>query len=367
MKKRILVIGLTERMGGVETFIYNTTRFSDKSKYKYDFLVHGTDHTVFQKEITDFYNDGEEHFFFVPSIKKHPVASLRALSRFYENNASKYDYIHLETGATSEIMYVYPFIKKYNLKVITHSHNGNGYAPIVNAIFRPLVNKASLKELSCSDEATNWLFGKKRQKSVITVNNGIDVDRFTFSAQARKKIRNKYHISDDTLVIGHIGRFSEQKNHKFILKVFKQILNQRSDAVLMLVGTGELKDDIKKQISSLNLKQKVILCGLQARTEDFYSAFDIFLMPSLYEGLPIVGVEAQCEGLPCFFSDKISKQISITSNAHIISLEKSADYWSKLILKTKLDINTRKKYSDQITDAGYSIISTVHHLEKIYK
>ena len=367
MKKRILVIGLTERMGGVETFIYNTTRFSDKNKYEYDFLVHGTDHTVFQKEITDFYNDGEKHFFFVPSIKKHPMSSLKALSKFYSQNASKYDYIHLETGATSEIMYVYPFIKKYNLKVITHSHNGNGYTPIINTIFRPLVNKASCKELSCSDEATNWLFGKKKQKDVININNGIDVNKFTFNAQARKEIRNKYYISDDTLVIGHIGRFSEQKNHKFILKIFKYVLNKRPNSILMLVGMGELEKEIKEQICRLNLQQNVILCGLQAKTEDFYSAFDVFLMPSLYEGLPIVGVEAQCEGLPCFFSDKISRQISITSNAHIISLKKSADYWAKSILKTKLDINNRKKYSNQMTDAGYSIISTVHHLEKIYR
>lgn len=364
MKKRILVIGLTERMGGVETFIYNTTRFSDKSKYKYDFLVHGTDHTVFQKEITDFYNDGEDHFFFVPSIKKHPVSSLRALSRFYKNNASKYDYIHLETGATSEIMYVYPFIKKYSLKVITHSHNGNGYTPVVNAIFRPLVNKASLKELSCSDEATNWLFGEKRQKSVITVNNGINVERFTFNVQARKEIRNKYHISDDALVIGHIGRFSEQKNHKFILKVFKQVLNQRPDAILMLVGTGELKDEIKKQISNLDLQQKVILCGLQAKTEDFYSAFDIFLMPSLYEGLPVVGVEAQCEGLPCFFSNNISREIGITDLSSFISLDESPIEWSRKILaKSLVD---RKKYPAIIDENDFSIRSTVKELESIY-
>lgn len=365
MKKRILVIGLTEKMGGVETFIYNTTRFSDKNKYEYDFLVHGTDHTIFQKEITDFYNDGKKHFFFVPSIKKHPISSLKFLSRFYENNASKYDYVHLETGAASEIMYVYPFIKKYNLKVITHSHNGNGYAPIVNAIFRPLVNKASVKELSCSDEATNWLFGKKRQDSVITINNGIDVNRFTFNTQVRKRIRNKYHISDDALVIGHIGRFSEQKNHKFILKVFKQVVKQKSNAILMLVGTGELKEEIKKQISSLNLQQKVILCGLQTRTEDFYSAFDIFLMPSLYEGLPVVGVEAQCEGLPCFFSNNISKEINITNLSSFISLNESPVEWSKKILSQVLV--DRKEYPTIIDKKKFSIKSTVKELESIYE
>lgn len=366
MKKRILVIGLTERMGGVETFIYNTTRFSDKSKYKYDFLVHGTDHTVFQKEITDFYNDGEEHFFFVPSIKKHPVASLRALSRFYKNNASKYDYIHLETGATSEIMYVYPFVKKYNLKVITHSHNGNGYSPIVNFLFRPLVNKVSVKELSCSKKAADWLFGIKKEKSIIIINNGIDTDRFTFDEQARKQIRNKYNISDSTLVVGHIGRFSEQKNHKFILKIFKEINNQHQDSVLMLVGTGELKNKIKEQIVNLQLEDKVILCGLQTKTENFYSAFDVFLMPSLYEGLPVVGIEAQSEGLISVFSNNIDKSVGITNNAYFLSLNKSPEFWASFILHC---VNNKNRicFANIVEKKNFSIKGTVKQLEEVYR
>lgn len=366
MKKKILVIGLTERMGGVETFIYNTTRFSDKRKYEYDFLVHGTDHTVFQNEITDFYDDGKQHFFFVPSIKKHPVAALRALSNFYKKNASKYDYIHLETGATSEIMYVYPFVKKYNLKVITHSHNGNGYSPIINSIFRPLVNKVSVKELSCSKEATDWLFGKKREKSAIIINNGIDTRRFTFNPNARSKIRSKYKISNETLVIGHIGRFSEQKNHKFILEIFKSILNRKKDSVLMLVGTGELLNDIKNQVNKLNLNKNVIFCGLQSNTADFYSAFDVFLMPSLYEGLPVVGIEAQSEGLPCFFSANISSAIKITDKSFIISLDKSANYWAKEILRQANTIPDRFCYPTWVNQKKYSIKSTVKRLEKVY-
>lgn len=365
MKKRVLVIGLTERMGGVETFIYNTTRFSDKKKYEYDFLVHGTDHTVFQKKITDFYDDGKQHFFFVPSIKKYPLVALKALSKFYRKNASKYDYVHLETGATSEIMYVYPFVRKYNLKVITHSHNGNGYSPIINSIFRPLVNKISVKELSCSKEATDWLFGKKREKSVITINNGIDTDRFTFNEQARKKIRSKYNISDDTLVIGHIGRFSEQKNHKFILEIFKCILKNKSDAILMLVGTGELANTVQKEIDALNLTKNVILCGIQMQTEKFYSAFDIFLMPSLYEGLPVVGVEAQCEGLPCYFSNNITNQINITDLSFFLSLNKSPSFWAEKILLNRVTVN-RKRYPVVIDKKGFSIRSTVKELEIIY-
>lgn len=367
MTKKILVIGLTERMGGVETFIYNTTRFSDKTKYEYDFLVHGTDHTVFQRDIEKFYNDGQNHFYFVPSIKKQPLEAYKELDKFYKNNAEKYDYVHLETGATSEIMYVYPFVKKYNLKVITHSHNGNGYSPIINSIFRPLVNSVSVKKLSCSREATNWLFGSKKSKEVITINNGIDTNRFTFNKKARKRIRSKYGILDDTLVIGHIGRFSEQKNHKFILEIFKEIVRQHNNSVLMLVGVGELENKIKEQVTVLHLNRKVIFCELQNKTEDFYSSFDIFLMPSLYEGLPVVGIEAQCEGLPCFFSNKISSKILITQSAQCISLEKSPAIWAREILNYRLTSNyNRKNGAKEIVDKGYSIRFTIKQLENIY-
>jgi len=367
MTKKILVIGLTERMGGVETFIYNTTRFSDKTKYEYDFLVHGTDHTVFQRNIEKFYNDGQNHFYFVPSIKKHPLEAYKELGKFYKNNAEKYDYVHLETGATSEIMYVYPFVKKYNLKVITHSHNGNGYSPIINSIFRPLVNSVSVKKLSCSREATNWLFGPQKSKEVITINNGIDTNRFTFNEKARKRIRNKYKISDSTFVVGHIGRFSEQKNHNFILNVFKNIVKENNDSVLMLVGVGELLNEVKKKVKEYHLESKVIFCGLQADTASFYSAFDVFVMPSLYEGLPIVGIEAQSEGLPCFFSDTISKKIKLTSLCTLISLNDPVTFWSKAILNVCTYSVSREKYPKIISKKEFSISSTIRQLEKIYE
>lgn len=366
MTKKILIIGLTERMGGVETFIYNTTRFSDKKKYEYDFLVHGTDHAIFQKQISAFYNDEKQHFFFIPSIKKHPILALKKLSAFYKANAFKYDYIHLETGAASEILYVYPFINKYNLKVITHSHNGNGYSPIINFLFRPLVNKYSVKKLSCSNEATNWLFGKKYKKSITFINNGIDTNRFTFSASAREKIRKQYGINNNTLVIGHIGRFAKQKNHEFLLRIFKQISKKNHDSVLMLLGTGELENRIKEQAKKLEIIDKVLFCGVQNNTENYYSAFDVFLMPSLYEGLPIVGIEAQSEGLPCFFSNKISKELGITSLSNFISLDSSPDIWADIIIQN-CKVTDRKSYSKEINHKQFSIQATVKQLENVYE
>lgn len=363
MKKRILIIGLTERMGGVETFIYNTTRFSDKEKYEYDFLVHGADNTVFQKEITEFYKN-ENHFFFIPSFKKNPMKAIRALSSFYKKNGKKYDYVHLETGATSEIVYVFPFCLFYNFMVISHSHNGGGYSPIINGLFRPLINMVSSKKIACSQNAAEWLFGKT--KNIKIINNGIDTYRFTFNKEKRSLIRSKYGIDDNTLLVGHIGRFSEQKNHTFIINVFHKIKEKKLNSKLMLLGIGELQESIRKQVELLGLQNDVLFCNLRENTQDYYSAFDIFLMPSLYEGLPVVGIEAQSEGLPCFFSSNISPLIKITNNANIISLDESAEKWAKMILDFDLNSLDRTKYSKVVLNKGFSIKSTVKELEKVY-
>lgn len=362
--KRILIIGLTERMGGVETFIYNTTTHSDKTKYKYDYLVHGTDHCVFEDEINKFYNDGEQHIFFIKKYKEDPLGCIRDLKRFYAENGQKYDYVHFQSGSTAEILYVYPFCKKYDFKVISHSHNGNGYSPLVNKVFRRVVNRITSKRLSCSAEATRWLFGDEYLDITEIIVNGVDTDRFTFDESARQKIRKQYGLLDE-LVVGHIGRFSEQKNHKFILEIFKSLLKKQPDAKLLLVGVGELQGSIREQSSSLGLEKSVIFAGKQMRTEDYYSAFDVFLMPSLYEGLPIVGVEAQCEGLECLFSDQIDKQILISDRAKMLGLSDAPEAWSNAILSASL--NDRIKYSDVIKSSGYSLADTVKTLESIYE
>lgn len=364
LSKRILIIGLTERMGGVETFIYNTTIHSDKEKYEYDYLVHGADHCVFEDEINNFYNDNKKHIFFIRKYKEDPIGCIRDLKKFYKDNGNKYDYIHFQSGSTAEILYVYPFCKKYNIKVISHSHNGNGYSPIINSIFKKIVNKVTYKRLSCSMEATRWLFGDKYLKSTTIIMNGIDSDRFTFNEQSRIKIREKYHIQDE-LVIGHIGRFSEQKNHKFILEIFNSILRKKPESKLMLVGVGELENEIRKLSVSMGIDKSIIFAGKQMKTEEYYSAFDVFLMPSLYEGLPIVGVEAQCEGLACVFSNKIDRQILITDQANILDLEASPDIWADFVLSCKkVD---RLKYPSKIIKSGYSINSTIKTLEKVYE
>lgn len=363
MKKRILIIGLTERMGGVETFIYNTTQFSDKTKYEYDYLVHGANNCVFQDQINDFY-DNSKHIYFIRKYKSNPIGCMIDLIKFYWENGSKYDYVHLQTGATSEVLYVFPYCLFYHFKVISHSHNGNGYNRGINAAFRPIVNMISKKRLACSMVAADWLFGKKGCTAQI-INNGIDTTKFIFSEENRNLIRIQYGIEKE-LVVGHIGRFSEQKNHLFMLDIFNEVVKSFPTAKLMLVGEGERHNEVQNNVRKLGLEENVLFCGKQLDTAAYYSAFDVFLMPSLYEGLPIVGIEAQASGLPCVFSSTISKQICITENASIMSLEQDAKKWAANILETRATDN-RSEYCKRMSEKGYDIHKTTEILEKVYE
>ncbi len=363
-KKKILIIGLTERMGGVETFIYNTTRFSNKNKYEYEYLVHGTDHCVFQNQISEFYGQ-EDCIHFVRKYKENPFGCIKDLVLFYCRNGKKYSYVHLETGANSEVLYVFPFNVFLDFKVISHSHNGNGSNPLINSLFRPIVNMISAKRLSCSKVATEWLFGKKYIDKTIIINNGIDTDKFIYSLDKRIRIRKQYDLKNEFL-IGHIGRFSEQKNHEFILKIFKKIIFEDSSAKLMLVGVGEKEVIIRQLCNEMQLDKSVIFAGSQMEIEAYYCAFDVFLMPSLYEGLPIVGIEAQAEGLPCFFSSNISEKILITDRATVTSLDVPDDKWAKNIMLNK-GLGQREKYAKVVKEKGYDIHETVKILEKVYE
>lgn len=360
--KKILVIGLTERMGGVETFIYNTTIFSNKEHIQYDYLIHGAGHAQFQKQLSAFYGDNE-HFHFVSHFKSKPLKTIKELYSFYKTH--HYDAIHLQTGATFEIVYCFPYNFIFGIDVITHSHNGNGFSNFQNAIFRPILNFCTKKKLACSKIAAEWLFGKHKGKNVEVIKNGIDVNRFAFSEDKREKMRKQYGVTDK-FVIGHIGRFSEQKNHKFILEIYKEILKKYKQSVLFLIGTGELFSVIKNLANEKHLTDKIIFVNTTSTPEDFYCLFDAFLMPSLYEGLPIVGIEAQCSGVDCYFSNNISPEIAISDCCHIISLKESANRWASKIIEGCKRNHNRRLYSDIVSRAGFNVHQVTARLEQIY-
>lgn len=364
-RKKILIIGMTNVMGGAETFIYNSTIHSDKDKYQYEFLIHGEEACVFQDEINKFYN-GEAKFYFVSRYKSQPVKCLRELHQFFKENGSKYKYIHIHTGLTAEILYCFPFCWIYKNKIILHSHYSGDLNKKQNLLFRPLANLLAYKRLACSTAAADWLYGKKYAKTAIVINNGIDTERFRFDEKKRSEIRKKYNL-EEMYIIGCVGRFSYEKNHEFLVRVFYELKKKKKEAKLMLVGTGELETDIRDLVKKLNLEDDVIFTGVQQEIDKYYSAFDCFVLPSKIEGLPIVGIEAQSSGLPCVFSTGIPEQVLITDKSMQKRLSDGKVRWAETINRlASANDSDRRRYADVVNEAGYGINNTVRELEKVY-
>ena len=214
--------------------------------------------------------------------------------------------------------------------------------------------------------AGEWLFTKKQieNNKVKIINNGIDVKRFTFNTEKRQEIRTKLNLNDEQIVFGHIGRFGEQKNHTFLIDIFEEIYKNEKNAILLLVGNGELEDSIKESVKQKGIDNQVIFYGITNKTDYLFSAMDIFLLPSLFEGNPVVGVEAQTSGIKCFFADTITKKANITDLVTFIPLEEGAKKWAEIILKNKN--YERQEQTKNIVKAGYDIENISKTLKEIY-
>lgn len=363
-QKKILIIGHTNTMGGVETFIKNTTLYSDKKKTRFYFLIHGYDTCLFREEINKFY--GKNSFYFVPRFKDNPIKTVFALFRFYKKHHN-FDFIHVQTGAAAEILYCFPYCLLYGIKVIVHSHNGgNLHSFFDHQAFKGLVNYISNIKLACSREAAFYMFGKKMGIKAKIVPVGIDINNFKFSQHKRDIFRKKYGISEEKIVIGVAGRFTKQKNQGFAIKVFKEYHNINPDSFLILKGRGEMEDELREQIARSGIGQDILIINDLEDMSVLYSALDIFFMPSLFEGLPQVAVEAQASGLPCLFSNNISKEADITGSCIMLSLNDDIGKWIKsieLLVQRKTD---HSKGYMLVKNKGYDIYDTVKVLEDIY-
>ena len=186
------------------------------------------------------------------------------------------------------------------------------------------------------------------------VNNAIDVDKFKYDEKIRKEKRKELNIKDNQLVIGHIGRFVQQKNHEFLIDIFNEIYKQDKNAILLLIGEGPLKEEIQNKVNELGLDKNVKFLGQRSDANELYQAMDAFVLPSLYEGLPVVGVEAQAAGLPCFFSTDMTKETEILDSTKFISLTHKSKYWADKILK-EVSLFKRQDTSEEIVDNKFSI------------
>lgn len=285
---------------------------------------------------------------------------------------NQYDVIHINGNYCSRLIECIAAKIAGIKKIIVHSHNtssGNDSVKrrTIHKIFKKMFDFFATDYFACSNDAAKWMFSKKiiKTKKYSIIKNGIDIDEYKYNDELRKKIRNEYKL-ENKKVIGHIGRFQYQKNHEFLIELFNECKKIDNSLTLLLLGEGELQEKIKNKVDELNLNGSVIFLGNKKDAYKYYNAMDVFILPSHYEGLPIVAVEAQTNGLNVILSDKITSETKITNNVKYISLDDSMEKWVDAILESHNCYNRKSMYQEIIKN-GYDIESVVKNLEEEYK
>jgi glycosyltransferase involved in cell wall biosynthesis len=362
---RILHIVQGMNRGGIETMLMNLYRYINRDDVQFDFMISCIEKSDYEEEILSL---GGKIFRMSPINILTPNRYLKDVNRFFKENQN-YKIVHSHMNAVSALpLYI---AKKNHIPIrISHSHinfGGKGLKGIMKNIIRYPLRRVATHYFACSRDAAIFLFGKnyfEKQNSFI-LNNAISAEHYVYNPKMRLELRGKYNIEGKT-VFGHIGRFNYQKNHLFILDIFELIHNGNPNAILMLIGDGELRMQIEEKIVKLGLGDSVILTGVVPNVCDYLQAMDIFLFPSLFEGLGMGLVEAQSAGLKCFASDSTPIESEITDLVTFISLNEKAEIWAEKILNVGKEYN-RENMLSQIQNAGYDVKTTSKWLEDFYK
>lgn len=354
--------------GGQEAFIINVYKKVKNEKVKYTFFTPFECQNEKLKKMVQDRKDDIIYLNYKFETKLRKLNLIKAAKEILKN--STYDVVHIHSGSIFSLYFVAKIAKKSGIKkVIIHSHS-TGDNTFKYKIIKRFTNNKMQKYvdvfLSCSEKAAEWKFPKEvvAQKKFNIIKNGVDIETFKFNNEARKLIRKQYNIENKNVVI-NIGRFSKEKNHIFLLEIFKKIKNINKNAYLILIGgAGPLKNEIQKKIEEYHLKNDVLILENIGNVSDYLNASDVFVLPSFYEGFPVVSIEAQSAGLPVICSDTITKEISITPNCYFLNLNDGVDIWVKKIIKEFT--SKRIDYENEIRGNGFDIADTAKILENIY-
>lgn len=347
---------------GVETVVTNYYKFIDKSKIQFDFICCNGSTNIPYDEI----KKQGGNVIIVPSYKKI-FSFCRKLEQVLKENDYKMVHSHINALSVFSLLAA----KNAGIKVrIAHSHSSsNKKEKIRNVVknFLRLFSKVFATDyIACSELAGRWLFGNKAYEDgkVMILNNAIDLNKFLYNEKIRKSKRKELGISEDTFVVGHIGRFMKQKNHDYLMEIFNEIHKKNNDSLLLLAGQGPLLGEIKSKVSKLKLDNSVVFLGQRNDANELYQAFDLFILPSLYEGLPVVGIEAQVSGLPCLFSNDMTKETKMLKTTHFLSLDDSPEKWASEAIKY---LNyKRKNEKKEIENSGFDIEREAIKLQNYY-
>lgn len=374
MKKKIKILMAVNSLGigGNVIFVMNFFRHINKDKFQVDFLIYDDTKMNFYDEVIS--AGSKVHI--ISSNKTNRILNLISQMKQVKKllKTEHYDIVHSNSCSFLGIFRAAipaSLTKTKVTKVLSHSHNPGmpKYTMIDNiirALFRIFLSNIVDIGLSCSDVAGSSKYTKnfiKSEKYAI-IRNAIDTSKYKFDDKKRIDIRNKYNLNDK-VVIGNVGRLSEQKNQKFLIDVFNEINKFNRNYCLLIIGGGELEQQLKQQVNDLNLNDSVIFIGSINNAQDYYSAMDVFVMTSIYEGLPFTAVEAQINGLKCMFSDNISKMTDILEEAKFLSLNASKEEWANCIISASENRIQPEKLK-QIT-YDFDLKNEVKRLEKIYE
>lgn len=373
MIKVLEMFGEPITYGGQESVVYNMLSVLDlKNEFSVDlFTPYYTDNknliNLIEANAGKIYSlginfmTGDNRFKLSPDVNK-----------FFDSLDKKYDAVHIHTGSLSTMLVYARSARKHGINnVIVHAHNSSTSETLIYVVFRKVLSfflkKYATSFVGCSSEAINWRWSSDISKGAQVVRSGIDINKYKFNNDYRDEIRSKYNIKDK-FVIGHIARFTKEKNHIFTIDIAKSLVQQNKDFVFMLVGDGDEKEKIKQLVEKDVLSQNIIMLPNSNDIYKYYSAFDVFVLPSLREGLPITSIEAQVSSLPTIISDRVTKECCISNETYFASIEDSYKWVDKILeIKTKMDNNSNFRSSVNIDYKKYDRKYSFEAIASLYR
>lgn len=366
----IRVLHITEMLSaaGIESFIMNLYRRVDRTKVQFDFLVLRDEHEFYEDEIVGM--GGKKYF--IKSTKKNTLLRIYEESKLLKKFLSEhhYDIVHVHYTTPLRAPYL-QVLKKMGVKTrIYHSHSafvaGKGLVKsLIYSYMRRKIEKYATHYFACSNAAAEWIFTEKllNQGRVEVIHNGIDTNKYAYNESTRKEMRSQLGL-DGKKVLIHTGRFSEQKNQSFIVEVFAALKRKYPNTVLLLLGIGPLQETVKQKSRALGVEKDVVFLGVKPDVFRYLNAADCYVMPSLYEGLPVAAIEAECSGLPCVFSTNITKEVALTKDVCFLDLEDSLKEWADKVVAC-FDVE-RKDCSKDVLECGYDMRKVAKEMQDFY-
>ncbi len=355
---RVLQVVTHMERGGLESMLMNYYRHIDHEKVQFDFIVHRGVRAAFDDEIESLGG----RIYRLPRLVPWSKSYLSALNHFFDEH-SEYKVVHVHQDCLSSV--ILKVAARHNVPVrVAHSHSANQDKNLKYPIklwYKRSIPKYATNLFACGKDAGDWMFGGVPFQ---IINNAINVVAYTYDPAKRQKVRRQLGLENE-FTIGHVGRFNQPKNHPFLIDIFAALLKKEPTAVLLLVGGGGDMPKIQAKVQALGIAEHVRFLGVRSDVADLMQAIDVFVFPSLYEGLPVTMVEAQAAGLPCLISDKVPPECIITKGlVDVLTLSADPEVWAEKILE-KRDF-PRSDRRTEIAAHGFDITTEAVKLQEFY-